>query len=195
MRSSPGALKTFVAPGRTNEVTVKGRHFLQEDSPHEIGLAIAEVLKLVRNSTAAVNGHWERKVALVTRALMASEKRLPADWPRKLTAGYPGRIVRIFYVLHVSGVGSNGQLVLVLQLPQNQKRTVGPDSPIVSKMRAGENRKFLHFSNLHREQVVDITGELRALIHLGTTAHPPFKGSHLGTTGIDESDLNERLDC
>jgi haloalkane dehalogenase len=34
------------------EVTVKGRHFLQEDSPQEIGIALAEFVMAVRNSTA-----------------------------------------------------------------------------------------------------------------------------------------------
>src|SRR5262245_21341589 len=34
-----------------HEVTVKGRHFLQEDSPHEIGLALAEFVRAVRAST------------------------------------------------------------------------------------------------------------------------------------------------
>jgi len=53
----PGAIIT----GRTrdfcrawrnqHEVTVKGRHFLQEDSPHEIGLALAEFVRAVRAST------------------------------------------------------------------------------------------------------------------------------------------------
>jgi haloalkane dehalogenase len=54
----PGAIVT----GRTRdfcrtwrnqrEVTVKGRHFLQEDSSDEIGSALAEFVKSVRNSTA-----------------------------------------------------------------------------------------------------------------------------------------------
>jgi len=52
--SDPGAIMT----GRTRdfcrswpnqrEVTVKGRHFLQEDSPHEIGAAIAAFVKSIR---------------------------------------------------------------------------------------------------------------------------------------------------
>ncbi len=51
----PGAIVT----GRTRdfcrtwpnqrEITVKGRHFLQEDSPHEIGAALAEFVKSVRS--------------------------------------------------------------------------------------------------------------------------------------------------
>jgi len=85
--------------------------------------------------------------------------------------------------------------VLVLQLTQNQKRTVGADSPIISEMRAGEIRKFLHSSNLDREQVVDITRELRALSDLWTTAHLPLKGSHIIAAGVHERDLDERLDC
>jgi haloalkane dehalogenase len=54
----PGAIMT----GRTRsfcrtwpnqrEVTVKGRHFLQEDSPHEIGIALAEFVKSGCKSTA-----------------------------------------------------------------------------------------------------------------------------------------------
>jgi haloalkane dehalogenase len=54
----PGAIVT----GRTlsfcrtwpnqREVTVKGRHFLQEDSPHEIGIALAEFVKSGCKSTA-----------------------------------------------------------------------------------------------------------------------------------------------
>jgi haloalkane dehalogenase len=54
----PGAIIT----GRTKdfcrtwpnqrEVTVKGRHFLQEDSPHEIGAALAEFVMSGRNSMA-----------------------------------------------------------------------------------------------------------------------------------------------
>jgi haloalkane dehalogenase len=54
----PGAIIT----GRTKdfcrtwpnqrEVTVKGRHFLQEDSPHEIGAALAEFVKSTHNSMA-----------------------------------------------------------------------------------------------------------------------------------------------
>jgi haloalkane dehalogenase len=31
------------------EVTVKGRHFLQEDSPHEIGHAVADFVRRVRS--------------------------------------------------------------------------------------------------------------------------------------------------
>ena len=31
------------------EITVTGRHFLQEDSPHEIGAALAEFVKSVRD--------------------------------------------------------------------------------------------------------------------------------------------------
>ena len=31
------------------EVTVKGRHFLQEDSPHEIGHAVANFVRRVRS--------------------------------------------------------------------------------------------------------------------------------------------------
>ena len=50
--------------------------------------------------------------------------------------------------------------MLVLQLTQNQKRTVGADSSIVSEMRAGEIRKFLHSSHLHRE----IRGHLTAVL-------------------------------
>jgi haloalkane dehalogenase len=55
----PGAIVT----GRTRdfcrtwpnqrEITVKGRHFLQEDSPHEIGIALAEFVKSMQNSTTA----------------------------------------------------------------------------------------------------------------------------------------------
>jgi len=33
------------------EITVKGRHFLPEDSPHEIGAALAEFVKSLRNPT------------------------------------------------------------------------------------------------------------------------------------------------
>ena len=55
----PGAIIT----GRTRdfcrtwpnqrEVTVKGRHFLQEDSPHEIGAALADFIRQVRNPSSA----------------------------------------------------------------------------------------------------------------------------------------------
>jgi haloalkane dehalogenase len=55
----PGAIIT----GRTRdfcrtwpkqrEITVKGRHFLQEDSPHEIGAALADFVRQVRNPSSA----------------------------------------------------------------------------------------------------------------------------------------------
>jgi haloalkane dehalogenase len=35
-------------PNQT-EVTVKGLHFIQEDSPHEIGTAVAEFVQRLRN--------------------------------------------------------------------------------------------------------------------------------------------------
>jgi len=64
----PGAIVT----GRTRdfcrtwanqrEVTVKGRHFLQEDSPHEIGIALAEFVKSIRNSTAGAQGSTNNSV-------------------------------------------------------------------------------------------------------------------------------------
>lgn len=54
----PGAIIT----GRTRdfcrtwpnqqEITVKGRHFLQEDSPHEIGVALAEFVEAIHHSAA-----------------------------------------------------------------------------------------------------------------------------------------------
>ena len=50
-------------------------------------------------------------------------------------------------------------------------------------MRSGEISKFLHFSNLHCEQVVDIPRELGALNHLGATAHLPFKRCLVGSNG------------
>jgi haloalkane dehalogenase len=55
----PGAIVT----GRTRdfcrtwpnqrEITVKGRHFLQEDSPHEIGAALADFIRQVRDPSSA----------------------------------------------------------------------------------------------------------------------------------------------
>jgi haloalkane dehalogenase len=38
-------------PNQT-EVTVKGLHFLQEDSPHEIGKALQEFMKSIRKATS-----------------------------------------------------------------------------------------------------------------------------------------------
>jgi haloalkane dehalogenase len=38
-------------PNQT-EVTVKGLHFLQEDSPHEIGKALQEFVESVRETTS-----------------------------------------------------------------------------------------------------------------------------------------------
>lgn len=57
----PGALIPAAGPTRAfcqtwpnqTEVTVKGRHFLQEDSPDEIGFALAEFVKSVCISTAS----------------------------------------------------------------------------------------------------------------------------------------------
>jgi haloalkane dehalogenase len=44
-----GASRDFCRTWRSQkEVTVKGRHFLQEDSPHEIGAALSEFVKAVR---------------------------------------------------------------------------------------------------------------------------------------------------
>jgi haloalkane dehalogenase len=57
----PGAIIT----GRTREycrtwpnqreIIVKGRHFLQEDSPHEIGRALAEFVRSVNASKSSAN--------------------------------------------------------------------------------------------------------------------------------------------
>ena len=35
------------------EITVKGSHFIQEDSPHEIGRAVADFARSVRDGTFA----------------------------------------------------------------------------------------------------------------------------------------------
>jgi haloalkane dehalogenase len=35
------------------EVTVPGRHFLQEDSPHQIGVALAEFVKAIGEPASA----------------------------------------------------------------------------------------------------------------------------------------------
>jgi haloalkane dehalogenase len=39
-------------PSNQNEVTVRGIHFMQEDSPHEIGLARARFVRQTRAAPA-----------------------------------------------------------------------------------------------------------------------------------------------
>jgi haloalkane dehalogenase len=59
INAEPGSILTGVARDfcRTwpnqKEITVKGSHFIQEDSPHEIGLAVADFARSVRDGTFA----------------------------------------------------------------------------------------------------------------------------------------------
>jgi haloalkane dehalogenase len=59
INAEPGSILTGAARDfcRTwpnqKEITVKGSHFIQEDSPHEIGRAVADFVRSVRNGTFA----------------------------------------------------------------------------------------------------------------------------------------------
>ena len=85
--------------------------------------------------------------------------------------------------------------MLVLRLPQYEERSKGLHSPVVREVLAREVRKRGHVPNEYFEQVINLSGQLRASDDFLTPLHCVLECRHFRTGSARQRDFDKRGHC
>jgi hypothetical protein len=85
--------------------------------------------------------------------------------------------------------------MLVLRLPQYKERSKGLHSPVIREMPAREVRKRGHVPNKYFEQVINLSGQLRASDDFLAPLHCALEGRHFCSGSARQRDFDKRSHC